>query len=88
MHVTIHTGALQDKVASISNEAAETVRMGFNPSALPAVDELKALAAAFITACDNVVLASPSNSARFAAVAKTNMETAVMWAVKAATPDK
>lgn len=87
MHVTINTGAINNERADISDNAAKAVRMGFNPSALPRVDRLKALAAAFLTECDLVAAELPE-AAREAAVAKTNMQTASMWAVLAATTGK
>jgi len=88
MHVTIHTAALTNDDVSISNAAAEAVRMSFNPSKVPAVDRLKALAAAFLSACDEVAGAPNASGrpvGRECAVAKTHIETAAMWAVKAAT---
>jgi hypothetical protein len=68
----------------LSAEAAEAVRMGFNPSALDDVNRLKTLAAAFITECDRIATAKPE-AGRELAVAKTNMQTASMWAVLGAT---
>lgn len=64
MHVAIHTAALDGAEVSITNEAADAVRLGFNPSA----DELPV-----------------SEAGREIAIARTNIEQAVMWAVKAAT---
>lgn len=97
MHVTIHTAAVPSATVAISNEAAQHVRMGFNPSALPNVDELKALAAAYISKCDQVAaefsaanttvegLQAMAEAGRALAVAKTHMQTASMWAVLGAT---
>lgn len=97
MHVTIHTAAVPSATVAISNEAAQHVRMGFNPSALANVDELKALAAAFISKCDQVAAQFRASSAtveadearaeagRALSVAKTHMQTASMWAVLGAT---
>ena len=79
MHVIINTGAISGAQVDITNEAADAVRMGFNPSASPSVDKLKALGAAFISLCDQL------GKSREFSVAKTEAETAVMWAVKAAT---
>lgn len=79
MHVIINNGALTGVQIDISQEAAEAVRMGFNPSTRPDVDKLKALGAAFISLCDQI------GKSRELSVAKTEAETAVMWAVKAAT---
>jgi hypothetical protein len=52
MHVNIHTAALPDATTSISNSAAATVRMGFNPSRIYEVDRIKALVAAVISECE------------------------------------
>lgn len=82
MHVTIHTAALPDETAQITNSAADIVRMGFNPSSLPQVDAIKALAAALISACEGLK-AGPG--AREAAIAITHAQTASMFAVAAAT---
>lgn len=69
---------------AISDAAREAVRLKFNPSGLPNVDRLKTLAAAFITECDRIAAEVP-DSGRSLAVAKTNMQTASMWAVLGAT---
>jgi hypothetical protein len=84
MNVIINTANLNSVTVPISDAGAEAVRMKFNPSALPQVERLKALAAAFISECDIVAGAVP-NSARNAAIAKTEMESASMRAVLAAT---
>lgn len=68
----------------VNDPAEEAIRFTFNPSGLPAVTKLKALAAAFLTACDETQLDNPAAS-RELAVAKTNMQTASMWAVLGAT---
>lgn len=67
--------------AGLSASAIEAVRLSFNPSAKPEVTRLKTLAAAFITECE----ALKETAGREAAVAVTNMQTASMWAVLAAT---
>lgn len=75
----------KDRVVTFfpSEGALKTVRAGFNPSQIGAVDCLKLLGAAFI---DQAVLAGQmKNDNRSAAVARTKMEEAAMWAVKAAT---
>ena len=77
-----------------NHPAEEAIRFTFNPSGLSNVTKLKALAAAFLTACDEVLAdqafrsqtQSPSVEApRELAVAKTHMQTASMWAVLGAT---
>ncbi|MEM7507631.1 MAG: hypothetical protein AAF415_12890 [Pseudomonadota bacterium] len=84
MHVKINTAAVDGAEVPISNAAAEAVRMGFNPSSLPRVDQLKALAAAFLSLCDEVAEDLPE-AGREIATAKTTMQTASMWAVLGAT---
>lgn len=83
MHVTIHTAALPAHEVPISDEAAGLVRLSFNPSALPRVEAIKALAAALISEC-RADFANPA-AARAAALAATAAEEAAMWGVKAAT---
>lgn len=86
MHVTIHTAAIPDGTAVITNSAAELVRMGFNPSKVSSVDRLKALAAAFVSECE-AIRDARGNGAREAAIAITEMQGASMFAVAAATAD-
>lgn len=68
----------------ISETASEAVRLNFNPSASSPVDELKAIAAEFLTKCEELKELNPA-AGRELSVAMTNMETAQMWAVKGAT---
>lgn len=84
MHVKINTAALSNAIVNISDNSAKAVRMGFNPSSVTRVDRLKALAAAFLTECDDIAAEIPA-AGREMAVAKTNMQTASMWAVLGAT---
>jgi hypothetical protein len=85
MHINIHTAALANEEVSISDSAAQAIRMGFNPSAIKDVDRLKAIAAAFISECERIK-ATPGNYAgRELSVAITEMQTASMWAVLGAT---
>ncbi|GAB4540211.1 MAG: hypothetical protein Tsb0020_53630 [Haliangiales bacterium] len=83
MHVIINTAALNAEECPISNDAAAKVRMGFNPSTLPRVDRIKALAAALISECEAVQ--AEGGDGREASVAITNVQQASMWAVAAAT---
>jgi hypothetical protein len=69
---------------SFSDKAKEAIRHKFNPSGLANVNDLKALAAAFITVCDRIAAEKPE-AGRELAVAVTNMQTASMWAVLGAT---
>lgn len=64
----------------ISDEAANQVRVDFNPSANHAVNKIKLLGAALITA---ITEAQPP--CRESSHAKTQIEDGVMWGVKAAT---
>jgi hypothetical protein len=84
MHVNIHTAALPDATTSISNSAAATVRMGFNPSRIYEVDRIKALVAAVISECE-LIRDAKGPGAREAAVAITQLQGASMFAVAAAT---
>ncbi|MYE00427.1 MAG: hypothetical protein F4Y03_03995 [Alphaproteobacteria bacterium] len=62
----------------------ELVRSEFNPSASGKVDRIKVLAAALINEID----ALPDDDPSLKSVAKTEVEGAAQWAVKAATaPD-
>ena len=84
MHVKINTAALVDHEAAIHDSAAKAVRMGFNPSTLPRVDAIKALAAALISQCQEMQDNGEGN-AREAAIAMTQIQGASMFAVAAAT---
>jgi len=86
VHVKIHTAAVVDGETPISNEAAELVRMGFNPSSLPQVDRIKALAAALVSECETIRKAQ-GKGAREAAIAITQIQGASMFAVAAATAE-
>ena len=83
MHVLIKTAALDSYEAPIQNADAEAVRMGFNPSTLPRVDAIKALAAALMS--EMRAAGNEAGDGRSAALAVTNVEQAAMWGVKAAT---
>lgn len=83
-HVVLNTGACQGVEIPITDEAAEKVRFSFNPSGLDSVNRLKSLSSAFIAECQ-AQQAANSPAAREFAVAITNMQTASMWAVLAAT---
>lgn len=85
MHVKVHTGAVPDGYVSISNSAAKLVRMGFNPSALPQVDRIKALAAALVSELEGMRDDRAHPGGREAAIAITDIQKASMMAVAAAT---
>jgi hypothetical protein len=68
------------------------VRMQFNPSTNPTVDEIKQKTAELIDLCESMKERPPSAGApddreflRLLALAQTHYEDAAMWAVKAAT---
>jgi hypothetical protein len=83
-HVVLETGACNGEQVNISGEAAEAVRFTFNPSGLNSVNRLKSLSAAFVAECQAQQSAKGEAGREFA-VAITNMQTASMWAVLAAT---
>jgi hypothetical protein len=85
MHVDIHTGACPDGQTTISNSALALVRGGFNPSKLPQVDRLKALAAAIISEMETIRDDRGHPGSREAAIAITQLQGASMFAVAAAT---
>jgi hypothetical protein len=68
----------------VNDAAKEAIRLKFNPSGLKNVEDLKALAGAFLSLCDQIASEKP-DAGRELAVAKTNMQTASMWAVLGAT---
>jgi hypothetical protein len=84
MHVKIHTAAVPDGTTTISNSAAELVRMGFNPSKLEQVDRIKALAAALVSECE-AINNGVRPGGREAAIAITQIQSGTMFAVAAAT---
>lgn len=50
-----------------------------------AIDDFKTTAATFIDACEALKIAGDGERARLVCLAQTNMQTAVMFAVKAVT---
>lgn len=70
---------------SLTKTSTDYVRLRFNPSGLDKVTKLKMLAAAFITECEYMQADREKEVGRECAVAITNMQTASMWAVSAAT---
>lgn len=68
----------------IDANALADVRAHFNPSGLDDVERLKHLAAAFISECTRIAARARSSSREFA-IARTEMQTAAMWAVAGAT---
>lgn len=85
MHVKIHTAAVPDGTTTISNSAAELVRMGFNPSKLERVDRIKALAAALVSECEAIRDEPSMLGTEDAETAITTIRGGVMFAVAAAT---
>lgn len=66
-------------------EGEYRVGITFNPSASPMVDEIKRRAAEFIDLLAPIAANREHPGARCASVAMTEIESAAMWAVKAAT---
>lgn len=74
----------QETQIAIDDEAKEAIRLSFNPSQKTEVFTLKMLAAALFTYCNYLQDFKPEAGREFA-VAKTNLQTASMWAVSGAT---
>jgi hypothetical protein len=68
----------------ISDSARKAVRLAFNPSGDERVTEIKTLTARLLS----LTWGDGPEAGRCSAIARTNFETACMWAVKAATVDK
>lgn len=68
-----------------SETAREAVRLDFNPQNRDRVTRIKMIAATLITECE--ILKGETSAKREVNIAITNIETAAMWAVKAATKD-
>lgn len=66
-------------------EGEYRVGISFNPSANPAVDAIKAKAAALIDLLEPISTDRAHPGARCASIAMTEIESAAMWAVKAVT---
>lgn len=67
----------------VSDTALADVRFNFNPSDLHEVVNLKAIAAAFITLCEQGQLSKPFAGREFA-MGKTEVQAGSMWAVAGA----
>lgn len=70
---------------SVSEEAQESIRLSFNPSGDATVMRIKLLACALMTEYQKIRDSHMPSAAREAAVAITNLQTASMWGVLAAT---
>lgn len=79
MKVFIQYDGVNESIINVTEKSKQDIRYHFNPSALNSVNDIKALGCALITAVDSL------GDSREASVAKTQIETAIMWAVKAAT---
>jgi len=93
------TGAMPhaNGTVEISESAANRARMSFNPSANPAVDRIKTLAAALYSECELIqaqakkrseeagTIGSDATAGREAATAMTHIQAGAMFAVSAAT---
>ncbi|MEJ2124315.1 MAG: hypothetical protein P8Y47_05750 [Alphaproteobacteria bacterium] len=71
-----------DKSVVITDDAAKLANMGFNPNNDETILALKTLAAAFHTLCNEIAEDNVA-CAREAAIARTQMQTAAMFAVQA-----
>ncbi len=80
--VVIHFDDGSTCSVQLSDTAQEDIRFNFNPSGLPEVHVLKALAAAFISAYESY---TAKISAYESYTAKTCMISAAMWGVLGAT---
>jgi len=72
--------------SELSATACEAIRFTFNPSGDQRVNTIKALTARLITELE--AIRDEGRAGREAAVAITNVQTASMWAVLAATKGK
>jgi hypothetical protein len=63
----------------------KAVGLTFNPSGDPTVHSIKQRFAALIDAMNNLRQNRPGETGRLASIAITELQTAQMWAVKAAT---
>lgn len=72
-------------MSEASGTAADAVRKNFNPSGSQEVAEIKAMTAALITKMEGIRDRDGGKAGREAAVAITNIQTASMWCVLAAT---
>ena len=80
--ITFDDGSTKEVV--LSDAAKEAIRFSFNPSDLATVNTVNALSGAFLSYCDeiqNIPTGGGEPNGRELAVAKTNMQTASMWAV-------
>lgn len=71
--------------SELSAEAKESIRFSFNPSGDATVNDIKFLACALMTAYQAIRDRNDKTAGREAAVAITNLQTASMWGVLAAT---
>lgn len=70
--------------SELSDESKESIRFTFNPSGDATVNDIKFLACALMTAYQ-AIRDNGRGAGREAAVAITNLQTASMWGVLAAT---
>lgn len=68
-----------------SNSAKDAVRKDFNPSGNPDVAEIKGMTSALVTKMEGIRDRDGGKAGREAAVAITQIQTASMWCVLAAT---
>lgn len=73
-----------DFSVDVTPEALEAIRHKFNPSGLETVNRLKDVAAIYLSLIQKYQTEKPESGREFA-VAKTEVQTASMWAVLGAT---
>lgn len=78
VEVKTHKGSLLG--VGVSEENLELLRVNFNPSNMKEIDFIKILGAAMMTVIDRY-----GEDPRTSAIARTNIETACMYAVKSMT---
>lgn len=84
METAIEPTVISVAKSEISESSLGIVRASFNPSAKPEVDQIKLLAARLITLMEPIRDAR-GDAGRCAALAITQIETACIFGVKAAT---
>jgi hypothetical protein len=85
VEITVHITDQPDQRFAVDPKALDAVRFDFNPSGQRDVVAVKAMAAALLTLCEASDSKAPDPRGRWMAIARTHIETAQMFAVKAVT---
>ena len=91
MQVIIHTNQISTTTVRISQSAADMIGVNENRHSNPRVENVKALAAALVSVCEEIREEDApfaEGSGRTASVAITHTEAAALFAVKAAALQK